>query len=350
VRKCIDAKDANVDEITGKTLLAWGYKPGSWFAAAIAAAEEARRAGGGEAEIRAAIGRHIPAPAATLRAAGALAHRLNIAPEDADEIGNVAAVEQHMVELMRVPTVRAGAVMPDACPAGAAPGTIPVGGVVAAENAIHPGMHSADICCSLAVSVFRDLEPTAALDAGMRLSHFGGGGRPRGEQLRPHAEILSAFESNPFLKDRVSEAIEHFATQGDGNHFFFVGRVKSTGDIALVTHHGSRKPGALLYKAGMAAAENSGSAFRRRPRGTTRGFRRTPARARPTGRRCRRSVRGPRRTTSQFTIASARRSAARSRTGSGTSTISFSGSRTACSITPKARRRRGPILRPTAAA
>ena len=71
-----------------------------------------------------------------------------------------------MPELMRVPTVDAGAVMPDACPAGAAPGTIPVGGIVAARNAIHPGMHSADICCSMAVSVLGDVEPTPVLDAG----------------------------------------------------------------------------------------------------------------------------------------------------------------------------------------
>ena len=42
------------------------------------------------------------------RRPGALAHRLNIAPEDADEIANVKAVEQHMTELMRVPTVGAG--------------------------------------------------------------------------------------------------------------------------------------------------------------------------------------------------------------------------------------------------
>ena len=247
-RPCIHAqRTAYVDEITGKTLLAWGYKPGGWFGAAIAAAEQARRAGAGEA----AVDRHLTAPAATLRAAGALAHRLNIAPEDADEIANVAAVERHMTELMRVPTVRAGAVMPDACPAGSAPGTIPVGGVVAAENAIHPGMHSADICCSLAVSIFRDLAPKAALDAAMRLSHFGGGGRPRGEQLTPPGDVLSAFANNAFLKERMSDAIEHFATQGDGNHFFFVGRIKSTGNVALVTHHGSRRPGALLYKAGL---------------------------------------------------------------------------------------------------
>jgi tRNA-splicing ligase RtcB len=50
-------------------------------------------------------------------------------------------------------------------------------------------------------------------------------------------------------------AIKHFGTQGDGNHFFYVGRVASTGQVALVTHHGSRKPGALLYKLGMDAAE-----------------------------------------------------------------------------------------------
>ena len=47
----------------------------------------------------------------------------------------------------------------------------------------------------------------------------------------------------------------HFATQGDGNHFAYVGTLKSDGTTALVTHHGSRGPGGMLYKAGMAAAE-----------------------------------------------------------------------------------------------
>jgi tRNA-splicing ligase RtcB len=66
---------------------------------------------------------------------------------------------------------------------------------------------------------------------------------------------LAAFADNDFLRPHAGAAVEHFATQGDGNHFFYVGRVRSTGRIALVTHHGSRKPGALLYKAGMAVAE-----------------------------------------------------------------------------------------------
>ncbi|MBX9590349.1 MAG: RtcB family protein [Hyphomonadaceae bacterium] len=247
-----------IDTITGKTLIAWGYKPGPWFASAISAAEAARASGADEAAIRAAVDRFAPAPpppAVGLRDRGALGFTLNIRPEAPGDADNIASVEQHMAELMRVPTLIAGTVMPDACPAGAAPGTIPVGGVVAAKNAIHPGMHSADICCSMAVTVLGKVDPTTVLDAGMTLSHFGGGGRPRGAQVQPPAAIMEGFEGNEYLKPHISAAIEHFATQGDGNHFFFVGRVASSGAIALVTHHGSRKPGAMLYKAGMAVAE-----------------------------------------------------------------------------------------------
>ncbi len=240
--------------ITGKDLITWGYKPGPWFPAAIEAANAAQAAG---RDVRAAVDKLAPprVESVALRAQGDLAHHLNIRAEDPDEVENVAAVERHMRELMRVPTIVAGAVMPDACPAGAAPGTIPVGGVIAAKDAIHPGMHSADICCSMAVTVFGDIDPTAVLDTGMQASHFGGGGRAQGAQLRPPDAIMTAFEGNEFLRPHVSAAVEHFATQGDGNHFFFVGRVRSTGRVALVTHHGSRKPGAMLYKAGMAVAE-----------------------------------------------------------------------------------------------
>jgi RNA-splicing ligase RtcB len=243
--------------ISGKTLIDWGYAPGAWFSPAIEAARAAIAMGGSEAEARAAIERFMPAPTVPLRPAHALAHRMNIRAEAPEEAENVAAVESHMVELMRVPTVVAGAVMPDACPAGAAKGTIPVGGIVAAKEAIHPGMHSADICCSMAVSIFGAINPTAALDAGMRLSHFGGGGRPLGAQLNPPSGLLEAFEANRFLRPLLRDAVAHFATQGDGNHFFYIGRVRSTGAIALVTHHGSRGPGAKLYKAGMAVAESA---------------------------------------------------------------------------------------------
>jgi len=146
--------------------------------------------------------------------------------------------------------------MPDACPSDHRLGAIPVGGVAATRSAIHPGMHSADICCSMAVTVFSEgADAKRLLDAGMKLSHFGAGGRPGGARVPPDPALLQAFERNVFLKPLIGAATEHNATQGDGNHFFFVGRVRSSGRIALVTHHGSRGPGGRLYAAGMAVAE-----------------------------------------------------------------------------------------------
>lgn len=240
--------------VTGKTLIEWGFRPGPWFAEGIAAARAAAARG---EDPRAAATALAPEAVARLplAAPGATPYHLNIRAENEGDAENIAAVQAHMAALVRVPTIRAGAVMPDACPAGREPGTIPVGGVVATENAIHPGFHSADICCSMACTSFAEADPTAILDAGMKLSHFGGGGRPRGAQVMPPAPILEAMAANRFLAKLTSAAVEHFATQGDGNHFFSVGRRVSSGHVTLVTHHGSRKPGALLYKAGMAVAE-----------------------------------------------------------------------------------------------
>jgi tRNA-splicing ligase RtcB len=245
--------------ITGKTLIAWGYPPGRWFANAIAAAEKAHASGADEAAIRAMVDSFAPPPApkpVPLRAQGAVPFTLNIRAEEPEDADNITNVERHMAALMRVPTLVAGAVMPDACPSGSVPGTIPVGGVVAAQDAIHPGFHSADICCSMAFSVLGDTDPTSVLDAGMTLSHFGGGGRPHSHDMRPPESLLAEFSANKFLATTTEAATRHFATQGDGNHFFYVGRLASTGQVALVTHHGSRRPGALLYKAGMDLAES----------------------------------------------------------------------------------------------
>jgi RNA-splicing ligase RtcB len=70
-------------------------------------------------------------------------------------------------------------------------------------------------------------------------------------------DLLDAFRENPFLKSAamLQVAQSHMGTQGDGNHFLFVGRSRKTGRTAIVTHHGSRGPGGKLYKAGMEVAE-----------------------------------------------------------------------------------------------
>ena len=244
------------EKITGKTLRDWGYPQGSWYPTAIAAAEALRANGGSETAVRSAIDALAPPPPIPLRARGELPFFANIAPEVDGDAENIAKVSEHMAELMRLPMARAGAIMPDACPSGHEPGTIPVGGGVATQGTIHPGMHSADICCSVAFSSFGpDADMKAILDAGMAISHFGMGGRERGKQWPPPTDVMADAERNAFLRPHLSAMLEQFGTQGDGNHFFFVGRSAATGRVALVTHQGSRKPGALLYRDGMKAAE-----------------------------------------------------------------------------------------------
>lgn len=192
-------------------------------------------------------------PRVAPRSEGPLFHLLIEAENDL-EAANVAKVIETFIELMKTPVLKAGAVMPDACPAGRL-GEIPVGGVVSSTD-IHPGMHSADICCSMAISVLgRDVSPGDVMDAGMRISHFGPGGRDFSYRMQCPDSLLAEFEGNPFLSMSIDAAKKHFATQGDGNHFFYVGRLKSTGEVAIVTHHGSRKPGAILYKNGLDTAE-----------------------------------------------------------------------------------------------
>lgn len=240
--------------IDGRTLIAWGLEPSHHFGRAIEAARAVVAEGGDEAAARAAAVAELMRELRPLQPPHAAPHGEFITPETQAEHANLAAVRESIAKLSETPTVTATAVMPDACPAGP-PGTIPVGGIAAATGAIHPGMHSADICCSVAITVAGDVDPAALLDAGQRVTHFGGGGRGAQNPLAPAADVLARFEANPFLKDLVPAARDHFATQGDGNHFLFVGRLRSTGETCLVTHHGSRKPGAMLYKRGMAAAE-----------------------------------------------------------------------------------------------
>lgn len=240
--------------ITGKDLIAWGHAPGRWFDDALTAANRAAGEGMEPDAIKALVDAMKPPPVIPLRPPDGAAFAKMIEAETPDEEINVAKVTETMTELMRTPTLTGGAVMPDACPAGGL-GTIPVGGVAAANGAIHPGMHSADVCCSLAITVIGDVKPKRVMDVAAKVTHFGGGGRASDALVPLPDEIGAAFEDNDFLHQGLSAAQAHFATQGDGNHFLYVGRLRSTDQVALVTHHGSRKPGAMLYKRGMAAAE-----------------------------------------------------------------------------------------------
>lgn len=238
-------------KITGNNLIDLGFKPKKWFAEALDYINENNL---DENQMREYLDQfRSPAP---IPLKGDPAHFIiNIRAENESEAENVEKVIKTMQTLMKTPTLVQGAIMPDACPTGPE-GHIPVGGLVVAKNTIHPGFHSADICCSVMLTDFGKVNPKEVLDAAHSITHFGYGGRDRGSQMPMSQELMDAFRKNFFLNEErlISIARSHMGTQGDGNHFLFVGISKKTGNTMMVTHHGSRAPGAMLYDKGMKVA------------------------------------------------------------------------------------------------
>lgn len=263
--------------ITGRDLLAWGFPTGPAFKTALAEAQRLAAEGLDCDAIRAAIEAMKPKAPAVLRRRAHGSYALAIEAVSEEEEANLEAVKRHMDDLMRVPVVEHGAVMPDACPAGTQPGTIPVGGAVVSRG-IHPAFHSADICCSMHVSLLAPtVTPREVMDAVQAATHFGPGGRHPERTVDDPINRELEGTRNPFLKGLAERARRHLATQGDGNHFAYLGRLRlnepiraalarTTGRplpagladagevLALVTHHGSRDPGAQVYKRGQEAA------------------------------------------------------------------------------------------------
>ncbi|MFH1556933.1 MAG: RtcB family protein [Pseudomonadota bacterium] len=265
--------------ITGKTLIAWGFEPGPEFRKLLAKATEMDANGEDEATIKLVLGELLP-PRQILPRRPSGRYTLAIHAETPEEEANIAFVRAHMDELMKTPVLEHGAVMPDACPAGTASGTIPVGGAVI-SRAIHPAFHSADICCSLHATLYRapDVPTRAIMDAIQCSTRFGLGGRRPDDWVGDGITRVLEETENPFLKGLAHRAKAQLADQGDGNHFAFAGALSVTQGLtdtlarngqqvlsealkpdvnetvlALVTHHGSRDLGAQVYKRGLAAA------------------------------------------------------------------------------------------------
>ncbi|HNE84506.1 MAG TPA: RtcB family protein, partial [bacterium] len=235
--------------ISGKDLIAMGYKPGKWFKDAIEHINENHLTDEKLENYLQQI-----SPKEVLPLDKAIPYFSNIRAENEVELENIKSVDTTMMELMKTPTMIKGAIMPDACPTGEK-GQIPVGGVAVAQNAIHPAMHSADICCSVMMTGFGKIAPKSVLDAAHAITHFGPGGRDEFSNLP--SELVEQICSNPFLNNERSKtlAATHLGTQGDGNHFLFVGVSAKSGETIMVTHHGSRGFGAQLYAQGMKMAE-----------------------------------------------------------------------------------------------
>lgn len=236
--------------ITPKEIIARGYSSGKWIPIAVKHINEHQLEGDA---IDSYLESLIP------KTIDPLTHPIpyvkNIRAESEIEAENIQSVFNSMDLLMKTPTLVAGAVMPDACPVGGK-GQIPVGGIAVAKNAIHPAMHSADICCSVMMTNLGKIDPKTVMDIAFKTTHFGFGGREEFSDLPE--EFIQKLKENDFLNDQKSLflARRDMGTQGDGNHFLFIGKSKNSGDTVMVTHHGSRGLGAYLYKKGMIVAEH----------------------------------------------------------------------------------------------
>ncbi|WP_019587231.1 RtcB family protein [Deinococcus apachensis] len=163
---------------------------------------------------------------------------------------------EQMDAAMVLPISRAGALMPDAHVGYG----LPIGGVLAAEDAVIPYGVGVDIGCSMRLSVL-PLNPDAlGTDEARRLllkhTRFGAGVGFEKRDREDH-EVLheSTWREQPLLRHLHDKAAEQIGTSGSGNHFAEFGTLTLTqpdlgleaGEyLAILSHSGSRGFGAQV--------------------------------------------------------------------------------------------------------
>lgn len=167
------------------------------------------------------------------------------------------AAHHQMRQACSLPMARGAALMPDAHVGYG----LPIGGVLALENAIAPYAVGVDIACRMKLSVL-DLAPEtlnkgferyrAAIEKGTR---FGIGSEH--ETPQDHAVLDQDWTVTRITREHRDKARRQLGTSGSGNHFveFGVLTLEQTSEdlnlaagqyVALLSHSGSRGPGAAV--------------------------------------------------------------------------------------------------------
>jgi len=167
------------------------------------------------------------------------------------------ASHTQMKQACGVPMAAGAALMPDAHVGYG----LPIGGVLALENAVIPYAVGVDIACRMKLSVL-DLPPTTlgddfnlykeALEGGTR---FGIGSTH--EKQQDHAVMDQDWSVTRITREKKDLAWSQLGTSGSGNHFVDVGVLdlpKRDEDlgldagqyVAIMSHSGSRGPGAAV--------------------------------------------------------------------------------------------------------
>lgn len=171
---------------------------------------------------------------------------------------------QQLENAARLPVTRAAALMPDGHPGYG----LPIGGVLAVENAVIPYGVGMDIACRMRLSIFA--EPPEILAAQRERfkkalifnTRFGIGDRDGawGPRERRDHPILDdpRWQSLPLLCRQHSKAVEQLGTSGSSNHFAEwcvltvledmpqLGLKIGESRLCFVTHSGSRGVGATI--------------------------------------------------------------------------------------------------------
>ncbi len=165
--------------------------------------------------------------------------------------------KKQMELAMCLPITLNGALMPDAHSGYG----LPIGGVLATENAVIPYGVGVDIGCRMALSIFDLPEKFIAHNeyqlktALKECTHFGMDG---GLATRQDHEVLerTEFQQLPLLKKLHGKAIRQLGTSGSGNHFVEFGVLElyaknSLGIppgkyVSILSHSGSRGLGATI--------------------------------------------------------------------------------------------------------
>jgi len=198
----------------------------------------------------------IPKVDLTIKHLNSDAAPVNIYGEEMIEEGALKQMEV----ASRLPVSVRGAIMPD----GHQGYGLPIGGVLATENAIIPYGVGVDIGCRMALTLYEapenyidrhiDFLKRSLIDH-TRFGKFEVHDRPSESALFDRSE----FDDIPFLRNWKDKSRKQLGTSGSGNHYVEYGEVEIHGDeglngvpkgryLGIMTHSGSRGMGANVAK------------------------------------------------------------------------------------------------------
>lgn len=168
---------------------------------------------------------------------------------------------RQMENAVRLPISVGGALMPDAHLGYG----LPIGGVLATEGAVIPYAVGVDIACRMMLSVLPmpiaddgvdpiDKNENELIRAVEKNTRFGAGAKFRGRDRRDAPVLDMDWTISPIIRKVRPKAEEQLGTSGGGNHFVDIGEiefletfkgVEAGRYVAILTHSGSRGPGAM---------------------------------------------------------------------------------------------------------